>query len=401
MFKPDNQVKGLYSKQLKTNDVWVVKAKQRGINKPVTVTLGRVNVINVREARRLAKENLALLASGINPNQKRKAELRAESNKGINLEQAYHSYMELRADLKPSTKKSYQQVMVRCFGDWFMLPIKEITRDDVVKKYNAIRNRIAKRSKRPEKANPRGLAEAQKATRYLNAILNTYLNDVDEDGNRVLPNGNPVAVLKDKRMRTILKPRMRFLMRSERENLYQELTISSHDQYDGKIKPKEADFVFLLMVSGLRFDEARLLRRENITKSTYTVTDTKNNRDHTLPITPGLERLFKRNLSGSEWLFSGRSGKAASMSNAIKNISNATGIAFSAHDLRRTAATIAAEHDFSTDQISRLLNHKKKDQTEEYVQKTLQMIRPIVDAIEADIFGFGDYEIKENAAVEF
>ena len=162
MFKPDNQVKGLYSKQLITNDVWVVKAKQRGINKPVTVTLGRVDVINVREARRLAKENLALLASGINPNQKRKTELRAESNKGINLEQAYHFYMELRADLKPSTKKSYQQVMTRCFGDWFKRPIKEITRDDVVKKYNAIRNRIAKRSKRPEKANPRGLAEAQK-----------------------------------------------------------------------------------------------------------------------------------------------------------------------------------------------------------------------------------------------
>ena len=397
MFTPDKQVKGLYKKQLKMNNVWVVKAKQRGINKPVTVTLGRVDVINIRDARRRAKEGLALLASGINPNQKRKAELRAESFEGINLEAAFNGYMELRADLKPSTKKSYQQVMARCFGDWFKHPIKEITRDDIVKKYNAIQSRIAKRSKRPAKANPRGLAEAQKAMRYLNAILNTYLNDVDEDANQVLPNGNPVVVLKDKRMRTILKPRMRFLKRSERENLYQELTISFHEQYDGKIKPKEADFVFLLMVSGLRFDEARLLRRENITKSTYTVTDTKNNRDHTLPVTPVLGKLFKRNLSDSEWLFSGRNGKAASMSNAIANISNATGIDFSAHDLRRTAATIAAEHNFSTDQISRLLNHKKKDQTEQYVQKTLGMIRPIVDAIEADIFGIDDYEVEGNA----
>ena len=110
-----------------------------------------------------------------------------------------------------------------------------------------------------------------------------------------------------------------------------------------------------------------------------------------------LGKLFKRNLSDSEWLFSGRNGKAASMSNAIANISTATGIDFSAHDLRRTAATIAAEHNFSTDQISRLLNHKKKDQTEQYVQKTLGMIRPIVDAIEADIFGIDDYEVEENA----
>jgi hypothetical protein len=44
-----------------------------------------------------------------------------------------------------------------------------------------------------------------------------------------------------------------------------------------------------------------------------------------------------------------------------------------------------------------LLNHKKKDQTEQYVQKTLGMIRPIVDAIEADIFGIDDYEVEGNA----
>ena len=374
LFTPDKQVKGLYKKQRATDFVWVVRAKQRGINKPVTVTLGRTNVISVRDARRLAKENLLLLAQGENPNQKRKAKLEAENFKGITLKEAFNDYLGLRS-LKLSTEKSYKQVVSRCFSDWLDRPISNISREDVLKKYQSIQRRIKTRSKRPEKTNPRGLAEAKKAMRYLNAILNTYLNDTDEKGNRVLPNGNPVAVLKDKRVRSRLKPRVRYLKQAERETLYEELTHTAHPEYKGKIKPREADFVFLLMVSGLRFDEARLLRQEDITVTTYTVKDIKNNQDYTLPITLSLKKIFERNSNDSEWLFAGRNGKPASMSNAIKNVSTAIGIKFSAHDLRRTAATIAAEHGYSCDQISGLLNQKQKNVTQEYVQKTLAMLK--------------------------
>ena len=55
MFVADTQVKGLFQKKGVTGDKWVVKAKQRGINKPVTVTLGRVDMIQIRDARRLAR----------------------------------------------------------------------------------------------------------------------------------------------------------------------------------------------------------------------------------------------------------------------------------------------------------------------------------------------------------
>lgn len=151
LFTPDKQVKGLYKKQRATDFVWVVRAKQRGINKPVTVTLGRTNVISVRDARRLAKENLLLLAQGENPNQKRKAKLEAENFKGITLKEAFNDYLELRS-LKPSTEKSYKQVVMRCFGDWLDRPIRNISREDVLKKYQSIQRRIKARSRRPEKA---------------------------------------------------------------------------------------------------------------------------------------------------------------------------------------------------------------------------------------------------------
>jgi len=55
MFVADTQVKGLFQKKGVTGDKWLVKAKPRGINKPVTVTLGRVDMIQIRDARRLAR----------------------------------------------------------------------------------------------------------------------------------------------------------------------------------------------------------------------------------------------------------------------------------------------------------------------------------------------------------
>tara|TARA_B100001248_G_scaffold77992_1_gene56263 strand:+ start:670 stop:939 length:270 start_codon:yes stop_codon:yes gene_type:complete len=60
MFIPDSQLKGLYQRIRTTGNKWVVKAKQRGINKPVTVTLGREGVISIPHAIRIARDNLAL-----------------------------------------------------------------------------------------------------------------------------------------------------------------------------------------------------------------------------------------------------------------------------------------------------------------------------------------------------
>ena len=106
MFIPDSQLKGLYQRERVTGNKWVVKAKQRGINKPVTVTLGRVGVISVREARRLARDKLALLAEGVNPNTQSKLSRDTDAQLGVTLSDAIDAYLALR-ELKPSTIKSY------------------------------------------------------------------------------------------------------------------------------------------------------------------------------------------------------------------------------------------------------------------------------------------------------
>ena len=385
MFIPDSQLKGLYQRERVTGNKWVVKAKQRGINKPVTVTLGRVDVISVREARRLARDKLALLAEGVNPNTQSKLFRDTDAQLGVTLSDAIDAYLALR-ELKPSTIKSYRQVLGRSFKDWFSLQLRQISRQDIVNRYVDIQSGIAKRQRQPEKANPRGLADAQKAMRYLSAIMNSYSNDT-VNGKRLLPDGNPVLVLKDKRARVRLKARDRFLNEEERRLIFDELTTASHCNYKGKLSADEADFVYFLIVTGLRLEEVKTLRWSNVTATTYTVTDTKNGVDHTLPITESIARLLARNRSDSEWVFPGKGGSYSSMSSVVKRLVASTGINFTAHDLRRTAATIASEHGFSRDQIGLLLNHAVSNVTDGYIQKTTTAILPILEAIESSILG--------------
>ena len=396
MFVPDSQLRGLYQRERVTGNKWVVKAKQRGVNTPVTITLGRVDVIDARSARRLAKEKLAMLAAGINPNLEAWKSREEGQQLGITLQEAVEEHLELR-DLKPSTIKSYRQVISRSFEDWADKSIGNISRQDIVRRYQSIQQGIAKRALQPEKANPRGLADAQKAMRYLSAVLNSYANDTYL-GQPLLSDGNPVLVLKDKKARKKLQERKRFLESEERRDLFAELSRVRLPGYTGKLKPAQADFVLLLMVTGLRLDEARLLKWENITDSTYTITNTKNGEDHTLPITSAVQSLFDRNQNDSPYVFSGKIVEVASMSSVIKNAADAISIKFTAHDLRRTAATVAAQHSFSTDQIGRLPNHSNKSVTDAYVQRTAEALRPILQTIEDEILA--TYDADETEATD-
>ena len=233
--------------------------------------------------------------------------------------------------------------------------------------------------------------------RYLSAVLNSYANDTYL-GQPLLPDGNPVLVLKDKKARKKLQERKRFLESEERRDLFAELSRVRLPGYTGKLKPAQADFVLLLMVTGLRLDEARLLKWENITDSTYTITNTKNGEDHTLPITSTVQSLFDRNQNDSPYVFSGKIVEVASMSSVIKNAADAISIKFTAHDLRRTAATVAAQHSFSTDQIGRLPNHSNKSVTDAYAQRTAEALRPILQTIEDEILA--TYDADETEATD-
>jgi integrase len=387
---PDSEVPGLKIKPQASGAVYVVKAKQRGTRRTVTVTYGKVSALSVREVRRWAKRDLALLSQGINPNTHKKAVAEGEKS----LEAAMDEFFKTRP-IKDSTRKSYQQTIRRNMKDWLNRPITDITQTMIMSRYQKIRDDVAKRGKQKQLANPSGEGEAQKAIRSLSAILGFYEEDLLPDGTKLLPLGNPCRVLKAKSARKPLKKREGYLNLKQRLDLRDSLARASHPEWQNKpFTNQQAIFVMVLLLSGLRKDEARLLRWENISfdDRTITIPETRNGKTHVHPMTSKMRELLEQIHNDSEWVFESprQKSKPASMSRVVERISEDLGTSFTHHDIRRTVATLLAERGLSSDQIGILLNHANKSQTQEYIQRTIYQVIPLMENIEHDLFNTDD-----------
>lgn len=405
----DKSLPGLYRRPRNDGkDVWAVKARVKG-GKPVSITLGKASYITPAEARKLAKPVLAKLSQGINPNQEQRKARKVAEARGFTLGQAIEQYSEL-AHWKPKTRKDALSTLQRRFGDWYRKPLASITREDVLKRFTAIKKEVAQ--KKEDVANRRreqglsvyktpnevGLGEAQRAFRYLSAVFNSFASD-DAAGEKLIPQGNPVLVLKDKKLRRALQPKERYLDNKVRQALLEQLSQSSHYQYAGSIKQEDADLAWLLIHTGLRLDEARLLKwsEVSLTDRFFMVLDTKNHQKHTLPMTNAIYSMLNRRLKfrasqpksmQSPYVFPSPLDpkKPTSASRIFDRLSREIGFEFTAHDLRRTVATVAADLGYDLDAIGAVLNHKKKGVTAGYVQKTWKRHLGILEDIQNGLF---------------
>ena len=413
-WQKDKQLSGLYKRKRIGGDVWTVKARQFGANKLRSVVIGRCDVMSSKVARKKAQPILMMLGEGVNPNDVKKAniasQIEAEANRkarSLNLQDATEQYNQLKP-FKANTLKDQASVLNRNFFDWMKLPLSEITRDMILQRFQVIQKRVSDRrlelnkrwaeegKEEKESVNGHGRGEAQKAFRYLSAIINSFMNDL-VDGDPLLSH-NPCMVLKDKKVRKVLQPKNRYLDSSEINQLVDLLSHVHHPDYRGKVGKSEADFVTLLLMTGFRSDEARTMRWDYVdhVEKLFEIKDTKNNTSHRLPMTSATQRLFARALSrreeGHPFVFpSPRSAmKPASMSRVFDRITFEVGFNFSAHDLRRTAATTASDLGFDIAKIGALLNHKKQNVTMGYIQSTIDAQRGILQAIEDAILHFDD-----------
>ena len=404
----DKVMSSLYRRERQSKSVWVVRARVKGGN-TVTITLGNADLIPAVEARQLAKKELAKLSQGINPNAERRQARKVSKARGFSLAQAVEQYSAL-AHWKPKTRQDALSTLQRRFGDWYKRPLAQIDRDDCLRRFQEIKREVAAKKARIDKRrlaeslditlpnNEVGLGEAQRAFRYLSAVFNSFSSD-DAAGERLLPKGNPVMVLKDKKVRRALKPKEVFLDSEQRENLYYELRICSHPEYKGSVQAEDADLAWLLMHTGLRLEEALQLKWTNVNfrTQTFTALDTKNHTNHTLPMTSATETLFKRrykeraNLKfglNSPYVFPSPLSDKSPMtaSRTFDRLSDAIGFKFTAHDLRRTVATVADGCGYDLDAIGKILNHKKKGVTAKYIQNTHQRLKGILEDIQNNLF---------------
>jgi integrase len=109
-----------------------------------------------------------------------------------------------------------------------------------------------------------------------------------------------------------------------------------------------------------------------------------------------LKRRFQSKLQNSKHVFASpiNPDKSASMSRTFERVCEAVGFKFSAHDLRRTFATVANEIGIDANRIGAALNHKKKGVTAGYIQTTAYMMRDTFEKIEQMIFR--DFEVNPD-----
>lgn len=318
------------------------------------ITLGSFPSMGVDAARKAAAVALAEYHKGGDPMEaKRKAKAEAAT-----LAHLLDGYIESRS-LKDSTRADYRKRLKLGFEDWSNRPASKITEDMVRRRHKVL--------------TARGATLANGCFRVLRATLRygVAIGALEAD---------PVAVLGRARLWHPPKRRSRIIASEDLGHWVRTVTAMP--------STKDRALLLLLLFSGLRVGEAAGLRWADVdlAKKTLIARDTKNHRDHELPIAETLLphlRALRAETGGTPYLFTEDGSRPwGHPRHTIDRAVQATGIEFAAHDLRRTFATIAEAVGLSTTLIKKLLNHVTDNEvTSGYIRTETDTLRVAVNRI--------------------
>lgn len=378
----DTELRGFKLRVRKTvqgfTKTYIVHAKCRSSKKAITVTLGHHNIISAEQARILAIQTLADLASGTNPNkqkEKYRAELREhEVRLGLIVQFNQRTLRHLLADylkarpLKNETKKGYENIVKRVLGDWLDLPITKITRDMVQTRFLELSNHSK--------------TQANYTMRVLRALMRYAISVYEDVDGKPLLMLNPVDRLRDARLWHRTKRRQTVIRPTQLQVWYEGVMRLS--RLDAR------DILLLEILTGLRHGEAVSLEWKTVDfeNGTITIEDTKNHLDHMIPMSSQLYKLLLCRYNRREsdiYVFPNAAsacGHITDIRDSIKQVITTSGVQFSEHDLRRTFETTAESLDVSYYTLKKLLNHKTgSDPTAGYIVVSAERMREAIQKI--------------------
>ena len=359
----------------------------RAGKKLIKTTIGKASTFSLEDARKEAKTLLAQMAKGEDPVAKK----RDEAVKSMTLEKAFEQYLSTRT-LKASSVASYDKLLSLHMNDWLKKPIGLLTKDMTAQRHKKV-------------GETAGEATANNLMRVFRAVYN-FARSMSDDAIAE----NPVKRLtqtrqwyKVERRRTILKPH-------ELKPWYNAVMTLDN--------PVVRDYLLLTVFTGLRKNEGLQLLWSNVDMidRSFTVTETKNGRPHTLPMSNYLYDLFGRmkalKINGFVFPSFGSKDNITDVSRQLVNVELQTqlaanglttkaeldkkmldhpddvapGISFCLHDLRRTFVTVAESQDIPYAALKRLLNHcDGNDVTGGYLQITTDRLREPMDRISSKL----------------
>ena len=315
------------------------------------------DALPVEKARKKAQILLGQIADGIDPI----AEKRADKMRCVSLKEVLDDYMQARKSLKPKTLYDYKRVLNIAFDNWKNKPLTSITKEMVTKQHQKL-------------GQENGEAYANLAMRVLRALFNFAAGQYEDSQGKSLITDNPVKRLSQTRAWYRVERRQTFIKSHELADWYTGVQKLTNETL--------RDYLFLILFTGLRRQEAAKLQWSQIDlkAKTLTIIDTKNREPHTLPLSDYLFNLFamrKQNASNA-YVFPGTGidGYIIEPRKQMAKVIDDTKIQFTVHDLRRTFITLAESLDIAAYALKRLLNHKmKSDVTAGYIMLDVERLR--------------------------
>lgn len=359
-FYRDAELKGFGLRVGCASKVYFAEGKVN--NRTVRVTIGKHGVFTAEQARNQARVILGQIAKGTNPNEASR-EARA---KRITLEEAFTDFLLARKNLSPLTVRDYQQDLERHFGDWRRKQLTDITKDMVERRYHLLGEHSP--------------SQANRAMRFLRSLLNFAIGRYEDAKGIAILADNPVRRLSQTRAWYRIPRRQTVIKAHELGAWFR--AVMDESNCKGPSAATLRDYLLLVILTGLRREEAASLRWEDVdlVGRTLTVRHTKNHEDHTLPLSDFLlELLHGRKADAfNDYVFpgGGRKGYINEPRKFMNRITAATNIKFTLHDLRRTFITVAESLDIPAYALKRLLNHKmSNDVTAGYIIADAERLR--------------------------
>jgi len=331
---------------------------QKRINgKDKRITLGKYGALTAEQSRKLAVKLAGEIAGGGDPI----AERKEKELKGVTLGQAFADYLATRKDLKPKTLKDYNRVISTAFADWDNKPLLAITKDMIAKRHTKL-------------GEENGEAWANLSMRVIRALFNFAIGKYEDSQGRSLIPENPVKRLSQTRAWYKVDKRKGHVKASQLAAWFQGVLALPNETL--------RDYLQLVILTGLRKNEAAKLKWANVDMAakTLTVIDPKNHNDHTLPMSDYLFELFTKRkaaaVNGFVFPGTGAGGYIVEPRKQMAQVTKASGVEFTVHDLRRSFISIAESLDIPGYSLKRLLNHSaSNDVTGDYIQIDAERLR--------------------------